>query len=67
MSLLVSSLKKEISTLKKNNIKLQAIGNLDQLPNQAQSQLKEVIRQTRENSHMTLSLALKLRGPGRTD
>ena len=34
MKLLISSLKKEINTLQKNNIKLNAIGNLKALPSQ---------------------------------
>ena len=58
MSLLVQSLKNEIKTLQDNNIRLQAIGNLEKLPGSAQRQLKEVIRETAENQHMTLTLAL---------
>jgi undecaprenyl diphosphate synthase len=58
MRLLVNSLKKEIKTLSKNNIKLNAIGNLDNLPKKAQKELKEVIEKTSENTHMTLTLAL---------
>lgn len=58
MRLLVSSLKKEIKTLTKNNIKLNAIGNLSTLPKKAQKELNEVIEKTRNNDHMTLTLAL---------
>ena len=58
MKLLVKSLKKEIQTLQKNNIKLNAIGNLNDLPKKAKAQLLEVIEQTKNNSHMTLTLAL---------
>ncbi len=58
MRLLVSSLKKEIKTLSKNNIKLNAIGNIDSLPKKAQKELKEVIDKTAANTHMTLTLAL---------
>ena len=58
MKLLVKSLKKEIQTLQKNNIKLSAIGNLNDLPKKAKAQLLEVIEQTKNNSHMTLTLAL---------
>ncbi|WP_034888574.1 isoprenyl transferase [Gillisia sp. Hel_I_29] len=58
MRLLVSSLKKEIKTLVKNNIKLQAIGNLGNLPKKAQKELTEVIEKTKENERMTLTLAL---------
>lgn len=58
MRLLVSSLKKEIKTLIKNNIKLNAIGNLNTLPKKAQKELNEVIEKTKENNRMTLTLAL---------
>ena len=58
MKLLVSSLKKEIKTLQDNNIKLNAIGNLDALPKKAQKELKDVIDNTKSNSRMTLTLAL---------
>lgn len=58
MKLLVSSLKKEIETLQKNNIKLAAIGNLSFLPSKVYKELNEVIEQTNQNSRMTLTLAL---------
>ncbi len=58
MSLLVKSLKKELETLQKNDIRLQAIGNLEKLPPKAQRQLQEVIRLTEKNSRMILTLAL---------
>lgn len=58
MKLLVSSLKKEIKTLEENNIKLNAIGNLDALPNKARRELLDVIEKTKTNSRMTLTLAL---------
>ena len=58
MKLLVSSLKKEITTLQKNNIKLAAIGNLHSLPKKVHNELLEVIEATKLNSRMTLTLAL---------
>ena len=58
MKLLVSSLKKEIKTLQKNDIKLNAIGNLDALPKKVHRELLEVISSTKDNSRMTLTLAL---------
>ncbi len=58
MKLLVSSLKKEIKTLQTNNIKLNAIGNLTNLPESVQKELLEVISRTSENTRMTLTLAL---------
>ena len=58
MKLLVSSLKKEIKTLQDNDIKLNAIGNLEALPKKVFRELNEVISSTKDNSRMTLTLAL---------
>jgi len=58
MSILMNSLKKEIPTMQKNNIKLNAIGNTSLLPDRARRQLLEVIEQTKTNTGMTLTLAL---------
>src|SRR5690625_2017155 len=58
MRLLVSTLKKEIKTLVKNDIKLLAIGSLKALPSRAQAELTDVIEKTKNNQRMTLSLAL---------
>ncbi|MFP2996764.1 isoprenyl transferase [Spongiivirga sp. MCCC 1A20706] len=58
MKLLVTSLKKELKTLTDNNIKLNAIGNLNALPSKARRELLEVIDKTKHHTHMTLSLAL---------
>ena len=58
MKLLIKSLKKELKTLQDNNIQLNAIGNLEKLPKSAQKELLEVIDKTKDNSRMTLTLAL---------
>lgn len=58
MKLLVKSLKKEIKTLQNNNIRLQAIGKLEELPEKAYKELLEVIEKTKHNTHMNLTLAL---------
>ncbi len=58
MKLLISSLKKELKTLSQNNIRLNAIGNLTNLPLKVQKELNEVIQKTSENTRMTLTLAL---------
>jgi len=62
MALLVSSLKKELKTLQKNNIKLNTIGNLESLPEKAQIELNEVIQKTKNNNALTLTLALSYGG-----
>jgi undecaprenyl diphosphate synthase len=58
MNLLIKSLKDELKTLQKNEIKLNSIGNLSLLPKSAQKELLEVINKTKENNRMTLTLAL---------
>ncbi|SDT08829.1 undecaprenyl diphosphate synthase [Maribacter dokdonensis] len=58
MRLLVSSLKKELKTFNKNNIRLNTIGNIDALPAKAYKELVDVMEQTKQNTGMTLTLAL---------
>jgi len=58
MSLLISSLKKELSTFQKNNVKVNTIGNTQNLPKNAQKILFNVINQTKNNSKIILTLAL---------
>jgi len=58
MRLLVSSLRKEIKTLQDNDIKLNAIGNLELLPKKVNRELMDVISATKNNTRMTLTLAL---------
>ena len=58
MKLLVSSLKKEIKTLQDNDISLNAIGNLEALPKKVYRELNDVIENTKNNTRMTLTLAL---------
>lgn len=58
MRLLVSSLKKELSALNRNNVRLKAIGNIANLPNTVHKELLDVIGKTSGNTGMTLTLAL---------
>lgn len=58
MKVLVNSLIKELPTLEKNNIKLNAIGNLEKLPLKAQKELQDVINKTAGNTKLVLTLAL---------
>lgn len=62
MSLLVETLKIEINTLNKNNIKLNAIGDLSQLPTKTYDTLMEGVRITENNNRMMLNLALNYSG-----
>ncbi|HTO16657.1 MAG TPA: isoprenyl transferase [Edaphocola sp.] len=58
MELLVSTIRKEADHLKKNNVKLELIGNLSDLPDVCQKELKEGIDITSGCSGLTLVLAL---------
>src|ERR1035437_1824026 len=58
MSLLVHTINAETATLNKNNIRLQAIGDLKSLPTDCYNELQEAIENTKNNSRMTLVLAL---------
>ena len=62
MKLLVNSLKNEFEKLLKNRIKLNVIGNIDKLPNIVQDELNYVIKKTKNNNQMTLTLALSYGG-----
>jgi undecaprenyl diphosphate synthase len=58
MNLLVSSLKKEISTLQEHEIKLNAIGKIDLLPKKVHKELLEVMEKTKNNKKLIVTLAL---------
>lgn len=62
MSLLISTIKKEIPTLVKNDICLQPIGDIEHLPLDAQKNLAFGMKQTEQNKSMILSLALNYGG-----
>lgn len=58
MHLLVETVRNEVNTLMENNIKLEAIGDLHSLPAKTYNALIEGIEQTKNNTRMTLTLAL---------
>ena len=58
MELLVDTIRKEVPTLNKNNIKLQVIGHTNMLPAATQQQLKEAIAETAVNTGLTVIMAL---------
>nr|WP_315250083.1 isoprenyl transferase [uncultured Flavobacterium sp.] len=58
MKVLIRSLKKELKTMQENNIKMNAIGNIEKLPLAAQKVLSDSIEKTKENTKMTITLAL---------
>jgi undecaprenyl diphosphate synthase len=58
MELLVQTIRKEVATLNKNNIRLYVIGNVDLLPLSARKELEEACEETHKNSGMSLIMAL---------
>lgn len=62
MRILVSSLRKELDTLQKNDVNLSAIGDLQNLPKVCQKELREAMESTKDNSSMRLILALSYSG-----
>ena len=62
MDLLVEMLRREINNLDENNVRLRAIGNLDQLPHKTKKALLEGINKLQKNSGLTLVLAVNYGG-----
>lgn len=62
MELLVNTLQKEISTLHENQVRLLTIGGIDHLPQVCQQNLIEAKESTKNNSGLTLLLALNYSG-----
>jgi len=58
MELLVDTIRKEVATLNKNNIKLHVIGDMNTLPVYARRELEEALIETSHNEKFNLILAL---------
>ncbi|MEO8962077.1 MAG: isoprenyl transferase [Ginsengibacter sp.] len=58
MELLVQTIRQEVSTLNKNNIRLHVIGNISLLPSSAQNELDEACEATQNNNGLNLIMAL---------
>lgn len=58
MTLLVDTIRKEVPTLNKNNIKLHVIGNLSMLPQSVFNELQEALDLTKDNTGLNLVMAL---------
>jgi undecaprenyl diphosphate synthase len=58
MELLVDTIRKEVPTLNKNNIRLHVIGAVDMLPVLAKKELDEAIQETSTNTGLNLIMAL---------
>lgn len=58
MELLVKTIRGEVATLNKNNIRLHVIGNTDMLPPNAHNELNEACEETKSNTGLNLVMAL---------
>ncbi len=58
MELLVDTIRKEVPTLNKNNIRLHVIGDVTMLPDSARKELSEAISETAGNTGLNLIMAL---------
>lgn len=58
MELLVDTIRKEISMLNRNNIKLHVIGDKEMLPEYAKNELQEALDMTSQNTGLNLIMAL---------
>ncbi|MFC1480967.1 isoprenyl transferase [Candidatus Neomarinimicrobiota bacterium] len=62
MKLLVSTIRHEVQELMENNVRLETIGRLSDLPATAQKEMTAAIEQTSHNTGLTLVLALSYGG-----
>ncbi|HOZ69001.1 MAG TPA: isoprenyl transferase [Chitinophagaceae bacterium] len=62
MELLVSTIRKEVESLNKNNIRLHVIGDMSMLPEYARTELNEALDITRPNTGLNLVMALSYSG-----
>ena len=58
MQLLSSSLKKEVKSLNENNIRLNVIGNLDDIPENVRKELIKACELTKNNTRLTVTIAI---------
>jgi undecaprenyl diphosphate synthase len=62
MELLVSTIRKEVESLDKNNIRLHVIGDMNMLPDYARKELNEALEITKDNKGLNLIMALSYSG-----
>ncbi len=62
MELLLDSINRELDDLKKNDVSLRVIGDLDALPTGPREAMKRAVRETKENQGLKLVLALNYSG-----
>jgi len=62
MELLVNTIRKEVETLNKNNIRLHVIGDMNKMPDYAKKELDEALEITKKNNGLNLIMALSYSG-----
>jgi undecaprenyl diphosphate synthase len=62
MELLVNTIRNEVESLHKNNIKLHVIGDMTMLPDYARKELEEALEFTKNNTGLNLIMALSYSG-----
>ena len=62
MELLVNTIRNEVESLHKNNIKLHVIGDMNMLPDYARKELNEALDYTKNNTGLNLIMALSYSG-----
>jgi len=62
MELLVTTIRKEVESLHKNNIRLHVIGDMNMLPDYARQELQEALDFTKQNTGLNLVMALSYSG-----
>ena len=58
MEILIDTIRQEVPTLNKNNIKLHVIGDIQMLPQNAANELNEALKETSTNTGLNLIMAL---------
>lgn len=58
MELLIETIRQEVPTLNKNNIRLHVIGNFAMLPASAKKELNDAVAETKKNTGLNLVMAL---------
>lgn len=62
MSLLVSAIRNEIDSLKENQVRMRAIGDLESLPTECYNEFQHLVEETANDTGLTVVLALSYSG-----
>ena len=62
MTLLVKTIRNEVTNLQENNVRFTTIGNIDNMPRNIYKELKEAVEDTSDNTGLNLNLAVNYGG-----